>query len=86
MTNNIRMVGAIMYCTLVTLAFGITVFLLYFKEIPQTQRDYALVLLGALIASFKDVGSYWTGSTASSQSKDATIAGLANSSQPPRNP
>lgn len=78
MNHNIRMIGAVMYCTLVTLAFGVTVFLLYFKEIPTTQRDYALVLLGALIASFKDVGSYWTGSTASSQSKDATIAQIVN--------
>jgi glucose dehydrogenase len=81
MNHNIRMIGAITYCTLVTLAFGVTVFLLYFREIPQTQRDYALVLLGALIASFKDVGSYWTGSTASSQTKDATIAGFVTPSK-----
>ena len=48
----------------------------------QTQRDYALVLMGALIASFKDVGSYWTGSTASSQSKDATIAQMTGQTKP----
>ena len=65
MTANIRMLGAILYCTLVTVSFGATVILLYISKIPQTQRDCALVLLGALIASFKDVGSYWTGSTVS---------------------
>ena len=70
MTANIRMLGAILYCTLVTVSFGATVILLYISEIPQTQRDYALVLLGALIASFKDVGSYWTGSTASSHKQN----------------
>ena len=82
MTANIRMLGAILYCTLVTVSFGATVILLYISEIPQTQRDYALVLLGALIASFKDVGSYWTGSTASSQSKDATIAQMMGQTKP----
>ena len=82
MTANIRMLGAILYCALVTVSFGATVILLYIREIPQTQRDYALVLLGALIASFKDVGSYWTGSTASSQSKDATIAQMTGQTKP----
>ena len=43
----------------------------------MSQRDIALILLGALISEFRSVGSFWTGSTASSQGKDATIERLA---------
>lgn len=43
----------------------------------MSQKDIALVLLGALISEMKGVGSFWTGSTNSSQSKDQTIAELS---------
>lgn len=64
----------ILYSVRVTGGFVAAVVLLYLREIPESQEKYALVLLGALISEFRNVGSYWAGSTASSQSKDATIA------------
>lgn len=80
--ERLRLIGAIAYSVLVAGAFSALCVLLYLKEIPASQKDYAMILLGALIASFKDVGSYWTGSTAGSQSKDATIAQLATQPRP----
>lgn len=82
MNHTMRMLGAIIYSVLVSAAFVADCVLLYLAEIPASQEKYALILLGALIASFKDVGSYWTGSTASSQSKDATIANIADKVKP----
>lgn len=67
----------IIHTSVVTLAFFSTVIFLYTGEIPASQEKYALIVLGALIAEFRGVGSYLTGSTASSTSKDATIAQMA---------
>jgi hypothetical protein len=76
-TDHVRLVGAIIYSVLVATAFMTDCALLYFREIPESQEKYALILLGALIGEFRNVGAYWTGSTASSQAKDATIADIA---------
>ena len=75
--------GAAVYCTTVTVGFIAMCALLYLREIPASQKDIALVLLGALIASFKDVGSFFTGSTMSSQAKDAIIGDIASKKAPP---
>lgn len=72
-----RTIGAIAYSVLVVVGFFGVCALLYLKEIPASQKDIALILFGGLMASFKDIGSYFTGSTASSQAKDATIAQLS---------
>lgn len=72
-----RQFGATIYCTVVTVGFVGQCVMLYLREIPSSQRDIALILVGALIASFKDVGNYFTGSTASSRQKDDTIAEIA---------
>jgi hypothetical protein len=77
MREQIKTIGAVLHSTIITTAFSATCLALYYREIPISQRDIALVLLGALISEMKGVGSYWTGSTASSQSKDATIANIA---------
>ncbi len=76
-------IGAAVYCIIVTLGFIAQCVMLYLHEIPTTQRDIALIVIGALIASFKDVGNYFTGSTAGSQRKDDTIAELAKGPKPP---
>jgi hypothetical protein len=82
--ERIRLIGAIVYTTLVTLIFGGVCFALYRYEIIGSQRDIALMLFGALVVCFKDCGAFWTGSTASSQGKDATIAQIAtNTPRPP---
>ena len=77
MNERLKTIGAVIHSTIITTAFSGTCLALYYKEIPLTQRDIALVLLGALISEMKGVGSYWTGSTASSGTKDATIADMA---------
>lgn len=81
MTNdrreNIRLLGAVLYSAIVTLLFAAVCLALYWREVIATQKDIALVLFGGLLVAFKDVGQYWTGSTSSSQSKDATIAQIA---------
>lgn len=77
MNHGLRTAGVIVYTSITTLGFVAAVMAVYFVEIPATQRDYALILLGALISGFRDVGSYFTGSTASSQQKDATIQDLS---------
>lgn len=79
MNELLRTYGAIIYCTIVTLSFSFSVAALYvpWLSIRADMRDIALVLIGALIASFKDVGNFFTGSTASSQKKDEQIATMA---------
>lgn len=78
MRTGIKTAGIIIHGTIVTTAFAGACLALYFKEIPTGQKDIALILLGALISEFRSVGSYWTGSTISSQSKDDTIREMAN--------
>lgn len=67
----------LIYVSAVVIAFFTTLVLLWLGEIKESQEKYALIILGALIAEFRGVGSFLTGSTASSQAKDATIAQLA---------
>lgn len=72
-----KAIATIIYVSMVVIAFFTTVVFLYIGEIKGSQEKFALIVLGALIAEFRGVGSYLTGSTASSQSKDATIAQMA---------
>lgn len=82
-TEHIRVIGAIIYTAFIVGAFGLDCALLYLVEIPPTQQQYAILLLGALISEVARAGSYWTGSTASSQGKDTTIAQIATTKGPP---
>ena len=78
--DTLRQWGAIAYSVIVTTTFSLVCLALYFREVISTQKDIALVLFGGLLVAFKDVGSYWTGSSSSSASKDKTIADIATSS------
>jgi len=80
--DTIRITGAVIYCTLVTLAFFTCLGFIFIVKVDGTQEKYLLIMLGALIASFKDVGNYFTGSTMSSQAKDETISTMANRTSP----
>jgi len=51
--------------------------LLAFFELPATGKDAILILLGAVVASYKDVYGYFFGSSAGSAHKDETIATFA---------
>ena len=75
--DRISLMGGVLYSTVVTVGFILVCASLYYREIPASQKDIALILFGGLLVAFKDVGSYWTGSTSSSQKKDATISDAA---------
>lgn len=70
----IRLIGAIMVSLMVCVLFGIVCWALYNREIPYSQKELGFVLMGGLLVAFKDVVQFWTGSTASTQAKDQTIA------------
>ena len=80
--NRWRAVGGVLYSTIIAFAFMGSLFALYLKEIPASQRDFALVLLGALIVEVSRIGAFYMGSTVGSQAKDATIAHMANNRGP----
>lgn len=81
--EHIRVFGAIIYTVFIVSAFVMDCAFLYLVEIPPSQEKYAILLLGALISEVARAGSYWTGSTASSQGKDNTIATIAANKQAP---
>ena len=57
--------------------FGVIMALfLYVKtDFPAGVREVLLILVGVLAGAFKDCVGYWLGSSASSQKKDAALAG-----------
>ncbi len=71
--DRTRLIGAIIYTTITTLFFGSVCVAIFFLEIPQGMQTIASILFGALVVCFKDCGSFWTGSTASSQASTAAI-------------
>ncbi len=52
--------------------------LLAFLNLPPGGRDAILILLGAVVASYKDVYGYYLGSSAGSAAKDQTISKIAS--------
>ncbi len=58
----------------ITLGFFVVVFVVLFVPVPSTVRDIVLVLLGALIASFKEVTGFFFGSSAGAVTANATLA------------
>jgi len=61
-------------------------FALFFKIIPQENRDPFLLILGALLTRLGDVYAYYFGSTNESRTKTDALATVANSqaAPPPR--
>jgi len=78
MNETLRTLGAVIYCTLVTISFFACLYMIFVVKIEGEQEKYLLIMLGALITSFKDVGNYFTGSTVSSQKQQDQIATMAN--------
>ncbi len=56
--------------------FGVIAALLMIKEVPPGVKDILLVLLGALLASWKEVTGYFFGSSSGSAKKDEQNAAL----------
>lgn len=75
--ERIRLIGAIIYTTITTMFFGTICIAIFVYEIPASMQTIGSILIGALVVCYKDSGSFWTGSTASSQGKDAAIADMA---------
>ena len=65
--------GAPVVSVLVVGMFGAILALISTHAVPAEARDLLNVMLGSLAASFGAVVQYWVGSSAGSQSKDATI-------------
>lgn len=76
--DRISIIGAVAVSVLVVVGFGIVCVALFFFKIPQEMKELAMLLLGILGAGFTTIVNYWTGSTSSSQKKDATIAETAS--------
>lgn len=72
--DRIAIIGAVLISTIVVLGFTAVCAALFFYEIPASSQRIADNLFGGLLVAFAGVVQYWTGSTSSSQKKDATIA------------
>ena len=68
---------------LITLGFFAVVFVVIFVPVNPSVKDVVLVLLGALIASFKEVTGFFFGSSSGSTKKDETIANQLPPASPP---
>ena len=63
--------------------FGVIAVLMWRGEIAPGIKDILLVLLGALLASWKELTGYFFGSSSSSAKKDDTIAEQAKNATEP---
>lgn len=75
--DRISILGAVIVSVLTVVGFAGVCVALFFFTIPQEMKELAMLLLGILGAGFTTIVNYWTGSTSSSQKKDATIAETA---------
>ncbi len=75
--DRITIIGQITISVFVLTAFAAVCAALFFHEIPSSSHDIAIGLFGSLGTMSTGVVYFWTGSTSSSQKKDATIADTA---------
>ena len=75
--DRISTIGAVLISVITVLGFAAVCAALFFFKIPQEMKEIAMLMLGILGAGFTTIINYWTGSTSSSQKKDATIAQTA---------
>lgn len=75
--DRISIIGAAIISVIVVVGFAAVCGALFFLKIPQEMKEIAMLLLGILGAGFTTIINYWTGSSSSSQKKDATIAQTA---------
>lgn len=64
------------YAIAVVLGFFGVVALMIFQELPASGRDSLLVLIGALGASFTNIGQYYFGSSSGSSAKQKQLDAL----------
>lgn len=75
--DRISTLGAVVVSVIVVIGFAAVCIALFFFKIAQDMKEIAMLMLGILGAGFTTIVNYWTGSTSSSQKKDATIADTA---------
>ena len=60
---------------LIVIAFFATIYLLAKVEMPLTNKDLLLIVIGALVAKFGDVVAYFFGSSKGSADKNEMLGG-----------
>jgi protein-S-isoprenylcysteine O-methyltransferase Ste14 len=75
--DRITIGGQIVVSLFVIGAFSAVVILAYFVEVPQNSQRTFDTMVGFLGAAFMAIVGLWTGTTISSQKKDAVISDAA---------
>lgn len=75
----LRRMQAFLTVSVVIGFFAVVIVLLFVNDIRDSVRDVLLILLGALILSFKEVFSYFMGSSAGSARKGEEAAAVTSS-------
>lgn len=83
MDNFNRYVQAFLAVVITVGFFGVIAALMKLGDIPSSVKDILLVMLGALLASWKEVTGYFFGSSSGSAKKDEQNAALAAQLVPP---
>lgn len=60
---------------IIVIAFFATIYLLAKVEMPLTNKDLLLIVIGALVAKFGDVVAYFFGSSKGSADKNEILGG-----------
>jgi len=60
---------------LVVVGVGVCLWLLFYYPLPQGSRDIILIVIGALVATFKDIYGYYFGSSEGSTRKTELLTG-----------
>ena len=60
---------------IIVIAFFATIYLLAKVEMPLTNKDLLLIVIGALVAKFGDVVAYFFGSSKGSADKNEMLGG-----------
>ncbi len=71
--QKLRELMPLILCLAVNVMFFAVLLSLLFRELPGSGKDVLLILLGALVGGWKEVLSYWIGSSSGSAEKSETI-------------
>lgn len=75
MSSFIRLVGAIAVSVIVTVSFGVVLWLYLTRKVAgETPGEMLSLMVGALTSNFTAVVQYWIGSSSGSHLKDDEIA------------
>ena len=63
---------------LIVIGFFLIIYVMFVKPIPPENKDTTYLILGALVASFTTIVSYFYGSSRGSADKSETINNMKN--------